>query len=173
MARGEPRNRDGACGRFSQEGHRPPESDVAGVDGVRRTIDAQAYTIRFTPRKPGSTWSNANIERVGELTALGLMQPAGLAAFERRKEAKSGIYTYERSEPVELGEDELREFQASEDAWTFFESQPPWYRRTASGWVMSAKRDETRRRRLTTLIEDSEKGQRIGPLSYGRVDPVR
>ena len=134
------------------------------IDGVRRSIDAASYTIRFTPRKPRSTWSAVNIKRVGELTAAGLMRPAGLQAFEQRREAASVIYAYEQG-PVALSPEQLLRFQANPKAWEYFQSRPPWYRRTATWWVISAKREETREKRMAILIEDSEQGRSIGPLA--------
>jgi uncharacterized protein YdeI (YjbR/CyaY-like superfamily) len=135
------------------------------IDGVRRTIDADRYTIRFTPRKPGSTWSAVNIARVGELTALGLMRPAGLAAFERRVEARSKIYAYEQESQALDAADEAA-FRANAPAWAFFQAQAPSYRRSAIWWVVSAKKEETRRKRLSTLIHDSEQGRRLAHLTY-------
>jgi uncharacterized protein YdeI (YjbR/CyaY-like superfamily) len=133
------------------------------IDGVRRSVDDERYTIRFTPRKARSTWSAVNIKRVDELTKLGRMRPAGLAAFERREAARSQIYAYEQRSEAALDDDAERAFRANAKAWTFFEAQPPWYRRTAIYWVMTAKQEPTRRRRLATLIEDSAHGRRIGP----------
>lgn len=135
------------------------------IDGVRRSLGDESYTIRFTPRKPRSTWSAVNIARVAELTKLGLMRPAGLAAFEKRIEAKSAIYAYEQRGTAKLDEAQEKQLRANKKAWEFFQAQPPWYRRTASYWVISAKREETRAKRLATLIEDSAKGKTIGPLT--------
>ena len=135
------------------------------IDGVRRGIDDESYTIRFTPRKVTSTWSSVNIKRVGELTSEGLMRPAGLEAFERRSAAKSGIYSYEQRREAKLDAEQERQFRAHEQAWSFFQSQPAGYRRTATYWVVSAKRDETRRRRLATLIDDSANGRRLRHLT--------
>jgi uncharacterized protein YdeI (YjbR/CyaY-like superfamily) len=135
------------------------------IDGIGRRIDDDRRSIRFTPRKPRSTWSNVNIRRVGELTERGLMAPAGLAAFERRSESRSGIYAYEQSHEAELEREQERAFRANAEAWSFFESQPPGYRRTAIHWVVSAKREETRARRLATLIGDSASGRRLRHLS--------
>ncbi|MDP9238165.1 MAG: YdeI/OmpD-associated family protein [Chloroflexota bacterium] len=135
------------------------------IDGVRRGIDEESYTIRFTPRKPTSTWSAVNIKRVTELTRAGLMQPAGLAAFAARSEAKSGIYAYEQRHMAKLNVEQERRFRANKRAWAFFEAQPLGYRRTATWWVVNAKRDDTRARRLDTLIEDSAHGRIIKPLT--------
>ncbi len=120
--------------------------------------------IRFTPRKSGSTWSSVNTRRAQELIRSGRMQPAGLRVFEARDEENSGIYSFEQRKQVQLSKEGEAHFKADRAAWTFFESQPPWYRRTAVFWVMSAKREETRQRRLKTLIDDSAAGRRIGPL---------
>jgi uncharacterized protein YdeI (YjbR/CyaY-like superfamily) len=135
------------------------------IDGVRRSIDDERYTIRFTPRKARSTWSAINIKRVAELTKLGRMQPAGIEAFARRAESRSQIYSYEQRAEAVLDDEFERTFRANRRAWEFFQGQPPWYRRTATHWVMTAKKEETRRKRLATLIADSANGNRIGPLS--------
>jgi uncharacterized protein YdeI (YjbR/CyaY-like superfamily) len=135
------------------------------IDGVRRSIDDESYTIRFTPRKPTSTWSAINIRRVAELTRDGLMQPAGLKAFAARSEAKSGIYAYEQRHASKLEPAEEKRFRANKRAWAFFEAQPAGYRRTATWWVVSAKRHATRARRLDTLIEDSAAGRTIKQLT--------
>lgn len=135
------------------------------IDGVRRGIDEMSYSIRFTPRKPTSNWSQVNIDKVAELTDQGRMRPAGIAAFERRSEARSGVYSYEQRRNAELEPEQRREFEANAAAWRFFESQPPGYRRTAIHWVVSAKRPETRRKRLATLIDDSANGRRLKQLS--------
>lgn len=134
------------------------------IDGIRKRIDDESYTIRFTPRRPGSIWSEVNIKRVGELTALGLMQPTGLAAFAARDEEKSRQYSYEaRRQP--LAADYEATFRANEQAWAFWEAQPPSYRQAATHWVMSAKREETRQKRLATLIADSEAGRRLAMMA--------
>jgi uncharacterized protein YdeI (YjbR/CyaY-like superfamily) len=134
------------------------------IDGVRRSLRPDAYTIRFTPRKPLSTWSAVNIARARELIAAGRMRPAGLRAFEARTDDRSAIYSYEQRQEAKLAPEEERELRAEERAWEFFRAQPPSYRKTAIWWVVSAKRDETRRRRLGTLIEDSATGLRIRQL---------
>ncbi len=137
----------------------PEAVDVAlcfgWIDGVRHKIDEESYKIRFTPRKPGSTWSSINVKRVEELTKLGLMTPAGLEAFGKIQQGKSGIYAYEQRNEAKLDGDCERQFRAHPAAWDFFQAQPPWYRRTATYWVISAKRPETRQARLATLIADS------------------
>ncbi|HUQ64114.1 MAG TPA: YdeI/OmpD-associated family protein [Acidimicrobiales bacterium] len=136
---------------------------VGWIDGVRRGIDDERYTIRFTPRKPTSKWSAVNVRRVAELTAEGRMQPAGLAAFERRN-PDIEPYSYGQQKNAELDPEAERTFRRNRKAWRFFQSQPPGYRRTAIHWVTSAKRAETRQRRLATLIEDSARGERLRNL---------
>jgi uncharacterized protein YdeI (YjbR/CyaY-like superfamily) len=133
------------------------------IDGVRRGLDADSYTIRFTPRRKNSFWSQVNIKRATELAALGLMHPNGLAAFEQSDEQRSARYSYERSSH-RLDAAYEHEFRQHQSAWAFFESQAPSYRRAATWWVMNAKKDETRRRRLATLIEASAAGRRPAPL---------
>jgi uncharacterized protein YdeI (YjbR/CyaY-like superfamily) len=135
------------------------------IDGIRRGIDDESWSIRLTPRKPTSNWSSANIRRVAELEEEGRMTAAGRAAFERRREDRSGIYSYERREQARLDREQEREFKANVEAYAFFQSQPPGYRRTAIHWVVSAKREETRSRRLATLIEDSASGRRLRHLT--------
>lgn len=134
------------------------------IDGVRRAVDDVSYTITFTPRKVGSMWSAKNIARVAELTAMGLMHPAGLAAFARRTEGRSAVYSFEQEE-VELGRVYEKWFRADRAAWTFFQGQPPSYRKAAMWWVISAKQEETQLRRLETLIDDSANGRRIKHLT--------
>jgi uncharacterized protein YdeI (YjbR/CyaY-like superfamily) len=134
------------------------------IDGVRKRIDDVSYTIRFTPRKSVSNWSAINIARVAELTKLGLMSPAGLRAFEKRREDKSAIYAYENKVRTLPPADEKR-FRANRKAWAFFTAQAPSYQRVAIYWVTSAKREETRERRLATLIDDSANGRRLGVVT--------
>lgn len=133
------------------------------IDGVRRSRDEVSYTIRFTPRKPRSNWSAVNVRHVTRLIAAGRMQPPGMAAYERRTADKAG-YSYEER-PTRLSPTLAKRFRAARQAWTFFQAQPPGYRRTATFWVMSAKREETRERRLASLIEHSGKGKRIPLLA--------
>lgn len=131
------------------------------IDGVRRSLGDESYTIRFTPRRPGSIWSNVNAAKVAALLEGGRMMPAGLAAWERRDPEKSGIYLFERNNPVAFDAEAERRFKRSRRAWTFFQAQPPGYRRLATHYVTSAKRPETRERRLTILIECSARGERL------------
>jgi uncharacterized protein YdeI (YjbR/CyaY-like superfamily) len=132
------------------------------IDGVRKRVDDDRYTIRFTPRKRGSRWSRVNVARVAELSEAGLMRPAGLAAFAARTE--EGTYSYEQREAAAFDPERERRFRAHEAAWAWFAARAPGYRRTATHWVMSAKREETRDRRLARLIEDSAAGRAVGPL---------
>ena len=135
------------------------------IDGVRKSLDDDSYLIRFTPRKPRSTWSAVNIKRVAELTKLGVMQPAGLKAFEKRSDDRSAIYSYEQRKTAKLSGAYEKQFRARRKAWDFFQAQPPWYRRVAAFWVTSAKREETRLKRLAALITASERGESIAPLN--------
>jgi uncharacterized protein YdeI (YjbR/CyaY-like superfamily) len=127
------------------------------IDGIRKKLDERSYANRFTPRKPRSNWSNVNIKRVAELTAEGRMAPSGVAAFEARTAGNSGVYSFEQPEAAFPGDFAAR-FAANQGAWDFFLAQAPHYRRAATHWVLSAKREETRLRRLETLIADSAAG---------------
>ena len=127
------------------------------IDGVRKSIDNDSYQIRFTPRKPGSNWSEVNIKKIEELTKKGLMQPAGHAAFEKRIESKSGIYSFEKEE-TELTPDFKKQFKANKKAWEYFQTLAPSYRKISTHWVMSAKQESTRKKRLNQLITDSKVG---------------
>jgi uncharacterized protein YdeI (YjbR/CyaY-like superfamily) len=137
------------------------------IDGVRKSVDEQRYAIRFTPRKASSIWSRINVAKAHELIEAGLMQPAGLAAFQKRTAARTGIYSAEQEE-VALGPERERALRANRAAWRFFQAQPPWYRRSATWWVISAKREDTRARRLATLIERSAAGEWISLLRQAR-----
>jgi len=134
---------------------------VGWIDGVRKRIDEQSYQIRFTPRRAGSIWSKVNLAKVEQLTAEGRMRPAGIAAFEARQEAKTGIYAFEREQPAELSAEETRDFKRNARAWRYFESAPPSYRKVMLHWVVSAKRSGTRARRLVQLIEACWEERRI------------
>lgn len=135
------------------------------IDGVRRSVDEERYCIRFTPRNPKSNWSAINIKKVEELIKLGLMRSEGLAAFSFRKEEKSKIYSYENPGVV-LDKSYEKIFKSNKAAWKFFQSMAPSYQKTALRWVMSAKHEETRLKRLQTLISDCEAERKIKPLSY-------
>ena len=127
------------------------------IDAVRKSIDKDSYQIRFTQRKPTSIWSAVNIKKIEELTKQGLMQPAGIASFEKRIESKSKIYSYEKDE-VELTQDFKKQFKANKKAWNYFQSLAPSYRKVSTHWVMNAKQKTTQAKRLNQLISDSAAG---------------
>ena len=130
------------------------------IDGIRKYIDEQSYKIRFTPRKPGSHWSAVNINKIEALIKQGLVKPEGFEIYNSRKPEVKGGYSYEnRPESLGAGYEDI--FKKNKKAWAFFTAQAPSYKRTASWWVLSAKREETRMKRLTILIEDSVKEKRI------------
>ena len=131
------------------------------IDGVRRKWDEHSYSNRFTPRRKGSNWSAINIRRVGELTAQGLMHQAGLEAFERRSEKKSGIYSYEQRHLAELEPAHRKQFERHREAWVFFQALPPGYRQLIIYRIVSAKRPETRLKRLEQTIAASARGKRL------------
>jgi uncharacterized protein YdeI (YjbR/CyaY-like superfamily) len=135
------------------------------IDGVRRRIDDERYAIRFTPRRKGSIWSNINLKRVEELTARGLMHQAGRDAHAARSAARSGIYAYEQRKRARLPAAMEARFKRNRKAWTFFQAQPAWYRQNSVWWVVSAKKEDTRERRLATLIEGSAAGRAIRQLT--------
>ena len=134
------------------------------IDGIRKRIDDSRYTIRFTPRKPRSIWSAVNIRRAGELIEQGRMQPSGLRAFNERDRGRERQYSFEQQH-VALDAAYEEQFRAHPAAWDFFQTQPPSYRRPAIWWVMSAKKEETRLKRLATLIEDSAHRRRLAHLT--------
>jgi uncharacterized protein YdeI (YjbR/CyaY-like superfamily) len=135
------------------------------IDGKRQRIDDERHRQRFTPRRPQSNWSAINIAKVGELRAAGRMTPAGEAAFAARREDRSAVYSYERRHEAVFDAEQAATFRGNEAAWTWFDAQSPSYRRTATHWVLSAKRPETRAKRLATLIECSAEGRRVPPLA--------
>jgi uncharacterized protein YdeI (YjbR/CyaY-like superfamily) len=138
------------------------------IDGIRRSLDVIRYVIRFTPRRPGSTWSAINIRRVAELKRQRRMRAAGLRAFERRIIDTSYAYSYEQRKTAKLTAADERAFKANTKAWRYFLAQPPWYRRTSCWYVISAKREETRRRRLAELVACSARGRLIPPLARAK-----
>ncbi len=138
------------------------------IDGLRRSLGDDAYAIRFSPRKPSSAWSEVNIRRARALIEAGLMQPAGLAAFAGH-EGRANRYSYEREHALLAPADEAR-LRAHEDAWAFFQAQPPSYRRTVLHWVTSAKRAETRTGRLDALVRESAAGRRLDFMHLPRVN---
>ncbi len=135
------------------------------IDGIRRSVDDTSYMNRFTPRRPGSNWSAVNIARVAELTAQGRMRPAGLAAFDRRRDETTAVYSYEQRHQAALEEAEEQQLRANPAAWQFFQARPRSYRQAAIRWVISAKKAETRQSRLARLIEDSAQGRTVPPLT--------
>ena len=134
------------------------------IDGLVRGRDAESYMQRFTPRKAKSIWSAVNLKKIEELTRAGRMAPAGIQAHARRDAKRTGLYSFENRH-VELSPAFAKRFRADKAAWKFFEVQPPGYRRIAAFWVMSAKKEETRERRLARLMEDSAAGVRVASLA--------
>jgi uncharacterized protein YdeI (YjbR/CyaY-like superfamily) len=135
------------------------------IDSVSRTIDDRRYRVRFTPRRKGSVWSAINVAKIAELTAAGLMHPAGRRAFEQRKPDQAAVYSYEQPADAVLDDPQTARFRADDAAWQWFSAQSPSYRRAAVHWVVSAKRAETRERRLAQLIADSAAGRKVPPLT--------
>lgn len=132
------------------------------IDGVRQSLDAERWAIRLTPRKPRSNWSAINVRKMAELESKGLVAPAGRAAFEGRTASRE--YAYEQRQAAQLSVAEQRLLESNRRAWAYFAARPPSYQRTATFWVVSPKRPQTRVRRLEQLIAYSAKGQRIPPL---------
>lgn len=135
------------------------------IDGIRRSLDEISYTIRFTPRRNNSKWSTKNINRVKELISLKLMHPAGLAVYKRRKEENSNTYSFEQR-IVQLDKKYETVIKRNKKAWDYFQSKAPSYRRPVIHWIMSAKQEKTRLKRLQTLIECSEAGEVIPPMRW-------
>lgn len=134
------------------------------IDGVRRAHDSDSYTIRFTPRRAGSIWSRVNVRHAERLLAAGRMTAAGRKAFEARRENRTGLYSFEQPRSLELAPAYKKTFRARKPAWEYYEDEAPWYRRATIHWVMSARQEETRQRRLAALIDWSSKGLRIPQL---------
>jgi len=137
---------------------------VGWIDGVRYRIDEERHAQRFTPRRKGSIWSAVNTKRAQELIEEGRMRPDGQKAFEARSEERTAVYSYERANAA-FSDDQQGRFEADESAWTYWQLQPPSYRRAITHWVSSAKREETRERRFLKLLEDSRAGRRTGPFA--------
>jgi uncharacterized protein YdeI (YjbR/CyaY-like superfamily) len=135
------------------------------IDGLRKSVDTTSYKIRFTPRKPRSIWSAVNVKRATELSTMGSMHAAGLLAFQKREGKRSEIYSYEQRKVAKLPAAYEKGFRAHPAAWKFFRAQAPWYQRTAIWWVISAKKEETRLKRLAALIEDSGQQRTIPALT--------
>jgi uncharacterized protein YdeI (YjbR/CyaY-like superfamily) len=138
------------------------------IDGIRRSWDEEGYIIRFTPRRKTSIWSAINLRRVPELIKEGRMRPAGLAIYEARNPEKANKYSFEQRETAKLPPAMVKQFRASKKAWAFFEAQPPGYRRLIAFYVVSAKQDATRQRRLERVIRDSAAGRRVGQFERAR-----
>lgn len=134
------------------------------IDGIRKRVDDARYVIRFTPRRERSIWSAVNVRRVAALKREGLMRPAGLAAYARRMRERSGVYSYE-NRPKSMPPRYRRVFETRPGAWAFFAAQPPGYRRTITWWVVSARQEATRARRLAILIEHCARGRRVPLLA--------
>jgi uncharacterized protein YdeI (YjbR/CyaY-like superfamily) len=138
------------------------------IDGIRRSVDEECYTIRFTPRKPGSNWSAINISKVEAMTKSGLMFPAGLQAFAKRKENRSMIYSYETTAHASLSADFEEVLRQNQPAWEFLQAQAPSYRKVVIRWIMSAKQQSTQLKRLDELISSSASGEWIKAMKWGR-----
>jgi uncharacterized protein YdeI (YjbR/CyaY-like superfamily) len=134
------------------------------IDGVRKSVDAESYKNRITPRRPRSIWSAVNVKRVGELIELGRMQPAGLKVFEARDPDRTNMYSFEQKTAAFTPEQEAL-FRTNPEAWAYWEARPPSYKRAATWWVISAKQEATRQRRLATLIENCANRRTVDPLT--------
>jgi len=135
------------------------------IDGIRRSVDDERYTIRFTPRKPRSIWSAVNVKLAEELIRTKRMRRAGRKAFEARDDARSAIYSYEQRATARFPAADERRFKANKAGWKFFQARPASYRQAATRWVVSAKKDETRKKRLEQLIADSALGRSVPPFT--------
>jgi len=138
------------------------------IDGVRKSLNETSYTIRFTPRRPTSTWSAVNVKRAQQLKKMGLMHPAGLKAFASRSAKKSAIYSYEQRKSAQFTREQEKQFRANEAAWEFFRSQAPWYQRVTTYWLISAKREDTKLKRLSSLIEHSQNRRTLPQLTRAK-----
>ena len=141
------------------------------IDGQTNRVDDLSVTTRFSPRRPGSNWSQLNIARVEELTKAGRMPPAGLRAFGARREPEPGVYTYE-TRPADLPDDLSAIFRTNKVAWEFWRAQPPGYRKSMTWWVVQAKQEQTRLRRLDALMAESAKGIKINDLNLPKLGPT-
>jgi uncharacterized protein YdeI (YjbR/CyaY-like superfamily) len=135
------------------------------IDSIAKRVDDDRHRQRFTPRKPTSNWSAVNVAKVATLRAEGRMRPAGEAAFARRSDGRSSVYSFEQRKDPQLEPEQQAQLEANAAAWAYFQSKPPSYRKPAIWWVISAKKPETRARRLATLIADSAAGRPIKPLA--------
>ena len=141
---------------------------VGWIDSIRRSVPGDGWTIRLTPRRKGSNWSAVNVAKIAELRDAGRLRPAGEAAFAARREDRTAVYSFEQAGEPSLAPDDEARFQRDEDAWAWFSAKSPSFRKQAIHWVISAKRPETRERRLTTLIADSAAGQPVRALAPTR-----
>jgi uncharacterized protein YdeI (YjbR/CyaY-like superfamily) len=141
---------------------------VGWIDSIRRSVPGDGWAIRLTPRRKGSIWSAVNVAKVAELRAAGRMRPAGEAAFAARRADRTAIYSFEQAVAPVLTSDEGARFRANEAAWAWFSAKAPSFRKQALHWVISAKKSETRERRLATLIEDSAAGRPIRSMTLAR-----
>jgi len=142
------------------------------IDGQTNRVDDLSVTVRFSPRRAGSNWSELNIKRVQDLQKAGRLHPAGLTAFEARREPEPGVYTYE-TRPADLPSELADVFRTNAKAWAFWREQTPGYRKSMTWWILSAKQDETRQRRLAALMDESAKGVKISDISLPRLSPRR
>jgi uncharacterized protein YdeI (YjbR/CyaY-like superfamily) len=143
------------------------------IDGIRRSIDAHSYEIRFTPRKPKSIWSRINLDKVDALTKAGRMAAAGLRAWEARDEVRSKIYSYEQVRAATLDAEAARALKADAAAWKFFQTLPPSYRSQVAYWLAQAKKPETRARRLAEAVQSFSRGERLAQHRYGERKKTR
>ncbi len=134
------------------------------IDGLKKRVDELSYTHRFTPRKPRSNWSRINIQHVERLEEAGRMTPAGLKAYTARAPERTGVYSFENA-PRQLAPADETLFKADKVAWKFFQRQPPGYQRVAIWWMVSAKKPETRARRLSGIIQESRHGRRLSQVT--------
>ena len=146
---------------------------VGWIDSIRRSAPGDGWVIRLTPRRKGSIWSAVNVAKVAELRAAGRMRPAGEAAFAARRADRTAIYSFEQAGEPTLAADEEARFRANAHAWAWFGAKPPSFRKQALHWVISAKKPETRERRLATLIEDSAAGRPIKPMIWSTEEAAR
>ncbi len=137
------------------------------IDGIRKSIDEESYCIRFTPRRKKSIWSAVNLQKVEKLKSAGLMKSAGIEIFEQREKKNTNVYSFEKKTIV-LKKEFEKKLKLNKKAWKYFQEQQPSYQQPVINWVMSAKQEETRKRRLENLITDCEAGRKIKPMSYGK-----
>lgn len=137
------------------------------IDGISKGIDDEKYCQRYTPRRPRSIWSIVNIKKIEELTKKGLMHESGLNAFNTRDVKRTGLYSAEQKE-IKMPAAYLKKIKANKRAWEYFSNMPPGYQKTATWWVISAKQEVTRLRRLDAMIADSVARRKIGPMKWAK-----